>query len=418
MSQNVKFHALIYAFSNVLSSALPVIILPYLSNHLSVEEYGVLTNFSLIVLFLGFFIGLQTASFLQRQYFVVDRLRFGEYFFNILIIALITLLPLLVIYPFSTDITEVLFSGQDFFWQIFGIGLSNYFITLLAVQKQMEQKPRFVLTLRLVQCFVELLLTYLFIENIVNSLDARIMAMWISNSLIGLFSVWYIVRKYLTVFKINIEFLRESIVFGLPVFFNVIFGWIMTSSGRFFLSYYDNLHVVGAFSFSFQMAMVISLVGNSINQAWTPWLYQRLADSSPIAVASLRKGVLYCISAIVIATLAFIILVPFCVPLLFNAEFELDMIIFSLIAIGFSLNTCYRILVNFMFFEKRTKAISLITMFCAVISIVLNWLLVPYLGSLGAAVSSFFSFGFGFLIICIIVKKREYLIRGVSIDEK
>ena len=415
---NVKSNAIIYALSNVLSSALPVIILPYLSTRLTVEEYGILTNFSLIVLFLGFFIGLQTASFLQRQFFVVDRYKFGVYFYNILLISFVTIAFLCLIYPFFHELTSIFFDGSDFFLEILAIGLSSYFINLLAVQKQMEQNARFVLTLRILQCSSELVFTYFFIENFTNPLNGRISAMWISNTGVGLLSAVYLMNKYITSYKISVPFIKESLHFGIPVFFNVIFGWIMTSSGRFFLSFFGSLQVAGGFSFSFQLAMVISLVGNSINQAWAPWLYKHLAESTDSSIKSIKKGVYYCISVILLATLFFIFVVPLLAPFVFDKEYEIDLIVFSLIAFGFALNTCYRILINFMFFEKRTKEISIITLSCASLNILLNYFLIPDYGSTGAAISSFASFALGLIIICIIVVKKKYLVIGVAHEEK
>jgi O-antigen/teichoic acid export membrane protein len=58
----------IYTLSNVLNAAIPFILLPVLTQHLSTSDYGVISNYNALINILIPFIGLNLMAALQVVY--------------------------------------------------------------------------------------------------------------------------------------------------------------------------------------------------------------------------------------------------------------------------------------------------------------------------------------------------------------
>ncbi|WP_295795870.1 oligosaccharide flippase family protein [Mucilaginibacter sp.] len=407
--KSIKFQAFLYVISNTFSSALPILLLPFLSNRLNIEDYAVITNFSLIVMLLNFYMAFQGNTLLNREFFLVEKKTYSVYIYNVFVLTVVSLLILIGFdLIFGSFLVSVL-GGHNLFPQIIAVGLCVFVTNQLALQKQMEKKPAFVLSLRFLQLCLEVGFTVLLVKKSPDALFQRVNAMVISSAVLGIFSLLYFYKNYIARIAIDKVFIKDALAFGIPIFFNNLFGWVMTSSSRLFLSKISNLKEVGQYSFSFQLALAISLIGNSINQAWMPWLFGKLAINDEASVKSIRKGIISCYLLISALVVFLILIVPLISPYMFNSKYKINLPVYLFICSAFASNAFYRILINFLFFHKKTKIISSITFICAFANIGLNMLLIPVWSSFGAAVATFASFFLGLLLVIIYVIKEDYL---------
>jgi len=97
------------------------------------------------------------------------------------------------------------------------------------------------------------------------------------------------------------------------------------------------------------------------------------------------------------------LIIYFVVPIIYDffigKEFEADPQIVLWVLLGYAFNGMYKIIVNYMFYYKNTKKLSLITIISSLINVIFSIILIPFLGLLGASIST----AIGFLVMFIVV---------------
>lgn len=88
----------IYTFSNLLNAAVPFLLLPVLTSHLSPSEYGILAAFQVLTNALLPFIGVNAEGAVSRQYFDRAHSDFKAYVDNSLILLMVSTLVVAVLF--------------------------------------------------------------------------------------------------------------------------------------------------------------------------------------------------------------------------------------------------------------------------------------------------------------------------------
>ncbi|QWB95434.1 polysaccharide biosynthesis C-terminal domain-containing protein [Mycoplasmatota bacterium] len=86
-------------------------------------------------------------------------------------------------------------------------------------------------------------------------------------------------------------------------------------------------------------------------------------------------------------------------------EFKQSVIYVGWIALGYAFNGMYLMVTNYIFYAKKTKYIGLLTGTAAIINIILNILLVPIYGPIGAAYATTIVYFIQFISVWILSSK-------------
>jgi O-antigen/teichoic acid export membrane protein len=155
---------------------------------------------------------------------------------------------------------------------------------------------------------------------------------------------------------------------------------------------------------AYQVGMIMSFANNSFNQAWTPFLFSKLKTGNKQALSMLNKfNYAYFVFMLLLAMVIYFI-VPFIYEHLIGKDFKVDFSIILWVLLGYALNGMYKILVNYLFYFKKTKRLALITIIAALLNVFFCILLVQELGILGASISTTIAFFVMFALVYI-----EYL---------
>lgn len=87
----------VYLFSSFLNSAIPFLLLPILTRYLSLEDYGTVAMFMVMVSFVYPFTGLSVGSSIYKQFLDLDEKNLGGYIFNVFVILLLSALVLFMV---------------------------------------------------------------------------------------------------------------------------------------------------------------------------------------------------------------------------------------------------------------------------------------------------------------------------------
>jgi O-antigen/teichoic acid export membrane protein len=230
--------------------------------------------------------------------------------------------------------------------------------------------------------------------------EGRILPQVVVSVLFGFFAIFFLHRSgYLLKLNVTKEYRKKSLSFSVPLIFHSLGGNLIGFSDRFFILYMLGLSNVGIYSVGYQVGLLIGLVQNSFNQAWVPFFYSKLNENAPSEKLKIVKISYLYFGLMIILAVSIWFLVPLVYKYFIGDAFQTGFSVVLWILLGYACNGMYKMVVNYLFYLKRTKIIAYTTLGAALINAFLNYLLIGINGIEGAAQSTFITFLLLFLVI-------------------
>jgi O-antigen/teichoic acid export membrane protein len=386
-----------YTLVNVINKGIPFLLLPLLTHYLSKEDYGILTNIESLLVITVTLIGLNASSALTRQYVKKD-VNIQDYFTTILRVIVISFFIVTLAYSAAANIIhEFTLIPVDiiYFISIYAI-LDNISEILLAFWR-MEDKPFQFGALKVSRTLIEVSISLLLVVSYNYDWFGRFSGLFLAGLLTGLFALVYLIRRKFLNGKYRIEYRKQLLSYGVPLIPHTISGVVIFYSDKLIITAMLGIEDNGLYSVAFTIGMAISLVQNSFNQAWVPWLYKKLAAESLQEKKKLVKiTYIYMVAMLGIAFLLWLV-TPFIYSFL-GDDFAEGMPLVALIGFGFAFNGMYKMMINYVFYAEKTKIISIITVSLAILNILLNIWLIGIYGLIGSAYASTITFFLQFIV--------------------
>jgi O-antigen/teichoic acid export membrane protein len=190
-------------------------------------------------------------------------------------------------------------------------------------------------------------------------------------------------------FEFDAGALRASLKLGLPLLPHALSAWSLRLADRWLLALFIGLPAlearsqIGVYAVGYQLGFVVTTVISSFNSAWSPYFF-RIADraQAPRFYADMTNVVLAgtLAMAVAVSTLA-----PEIVGLVARPGYEAAADVLPVIAFASVIQGAYTMFVTVVFFVKRTGPLAFITFGSAALNVLLNVILIPSFGILGAA---------------------------------
>jgi O-antigen/teichoic acid export membrane protein len=143
----------------------------------------------------------------------------------------------------------------------------------------------------------------------------------------------------------------------------------------------------------------------SFNNAFVPWLFERLKKSEiEVNLTIVRNTYIYFI-VLAFAGLMYYILLPIGISLFVDQKFIDSLGYTSWLILGFVFQGMYYMVTNYIVFSGKTIVQSVITVSIGIMSLPLNYFLILNFGAIGASVSFSVSYLFMFLFTWIAAEK-------------
>jgi O-antigen/teichoic acid export membrane protein len=196
-------------------------------------------------------------------------------------------------------------------------------------------------------------------------------------------------------------YIKEYLQFSLPLTPNAIIRWVTESSDRYLVTYFLGLGSVGVYSAACSIGNLIQLFVSPLQLILLPEL-AKLYDEHKIDELTIYMS--YSLRYFLFASIPAVFgLAAIAKPLLgiFTTEdFISGWVVIPVIAFSGLLAGVVQIFINTLFIVKKTKAQTYINISAAVLNLLLNVLIIPSVGIVGAALSTLVSY-FLMAILCI-----------------
>lgn len=313
------------------------------------------------------------------------------------------LLVLLVVSPFLLKWIGLQEYSVYFFLYYISAAFSSI---LLQFVKGLEHIRRFVFS-GILSSATNIGCNILFLLLFKMGIEGYLLAMIIGNGIqiLYLFFAENIWKYYMVPWKVDKRMLRVFLTYCIPLIPNSISWWISNSSDRYILSYFSGAAILGIYSVAYKIPSIVSVISNIFTGAWQISAVENFGDDESIHFFS---NVYHKYSTLYVVGCSFVILfIKVLAKILFANEFYNAWpyaIILTFAAIFQAMGGFLGIIYGA---AMKTREIFTTTMAGAIINIVLNFVLIPFWGAMGAAVSTLI--GYAVVWFVRVVSSKKFL---------
>lgn len=383
----------LFAFFSFLNSGINFLLLLVLANFIYPSEYGELNLFNTFVTLLAIFVSLNATGIIAVDFFSTDKKHLCRMLNTVLCLSSVSFC--------FFSILLLLFSS--FFESAIGLSIEYQWLGLLVCYTQvfsvinldiwrLEEKPisyglysvativaNFALTLVLVICFKQGWLGRLYAQVSVSTLFFFISICFLRY------------RGYLIKICPTKQSIKAALGFGVPLIPHNASIWVRQGLDRYIINYFYLATQVGLYSFAYNFANIIQIIGLAFNATNSVYIYKNLAKKDEGVRTVLRHQTkmmiifftvitfLVCIGTVVFIPIwvpEYAGAIPYLIPLCISALFQ----------------CIYYLFVNYIFYFKKTKELMYITFSLSLLHLILSIILTRYSVMYTAYVTMFINF--------------------------
>ncbi|MHB8581067.1 MAG: lipopolysaccharide biosynthesis protein [Ignavibacteriaceae bacterium] len=263
-----------YSLGNLFVRSISFMLLPLYSNLISTKEFG---NYSLLmsvyaIVSVLYQFGLQSAF--SKFYIEADsdnnRVKIFSTVINSVMIAGTIFTAIIII--FSGEISSIILGSHNSsglvrltFITLF-IDTVAYFGLHLFKTKEYSKK---VVLLSSVSAVSNLLFNVIFVYLMKEGVEGIFYAQIISSAILIILMVPSFTQEYSL--HIELDILKMMLIFSVPLIISGLFSSAMDVSDRFLINNFLGKNLVGIYSFSYRIAMVMNVFVISFRTAWIPY---------------------------------------------------------------------------------------------------------------------------------------------------
>ena len=405
LSKNV----IIYGAVNAIKSFIPFIMLPILTSYLSPKEYGILSLIEVTILMLLPFVLLNIHGAVKVEYFKLSRTDLSEYISTALILSFLSFSSLtILVMVFQLELSMLLgIPVNVLVWLPVLVG-SRVVATLILTVFQVLDKATLFFLFTIIQAAVDFTLSIVLITQFYLGYIGRLEGIYLSFIMASVVGI-YLLKRMRLLGKINInKYMSQIFHFGVPLIPHALGAVFINMSDRYFISYFIDEIQVGIYTVAYQVAAVMLLVGMSVNQAWSPFMFKLLSTKDNKVYERIISYLGYLVLFFVVSLIAIYIFSDLIFLVFVDEQYLSAKKYFPYLLLGFFFQSLYFICVNFLFYEKKTYLVAKFTVFSALVNVVLNYIFIQEYGVMGVAYSTLITWVVYFLLVIFYVVRLWY----------
>ena len=382
--KTLALNTVIFGICNFTSKLLVFFMLPFYTAVLSKEEFGTADYINTIV---GLFMPVLSVSIAQGcMRYALDKnedpkqtFSFGLKVITGSIIFLICSIPLLGMIPIVKDniaIFVLLYTSHVFqnFFSLFARGLNKVSIVGVAG-----------VTASFVVVAANLILLFYFHLGVIGFLLSIVISDIIA---IAILFIGCKLHKYFSL-KTETRLSKEILYYSLPMIPNSLGWWINHSVSRLFLNHYCGVADVGIYSAATKMPNMIDTFRGFFVQAWQ--LSTIVEYDNKEAVAFFKR--IYNFYNIFLILLCSILMIfsQSLASVLYSKDFYEAWTFTPILIVGVLFGSLIAYFTPSYLAHKQTKRLFMSTLFGALVTVVINFILIPRIGIMGAAITAMLS---------------------------
>lgn len=399
---------LIYGTGRVILPFISIITLPILTRIFNPSDYGVIEGIATISSVFALFSTFMLESSAQRSYYdykdseEFERKRvISTSFWTLVIWNLIFIMSIL---PYATKIGNLFFANEEYgllllisLGAIPGMAIYNFLKEIFRLRNQPVRYSVYTVISALLSSIPIILLVAVFKIGLVGYFLGGLIGSIVMAPVV----IWSVRENILWVFS-WVE-LKKMLHYGLPLIPTSCSIWVLTLSDRFFLLKLTSLKEVGLYAIGVKLTQVIMLFITAFALAWSPFILSIYSRDKEEEKRVRGKIVTYYI--FVLGFLA-VFITAFSRPIILflaTKDFLDAYKVIGILALAMAASGASQALCTGISIARKTKFLAIYTGIAAFLNIILNAILIPFSGFIGAAIATAISY----FVLCILYYKKS-----------
>ena len=368
----------VFTFFEFFNKGIPFLLLPILTRYMTPEEYGNIATFLILMSFSAIFIGLSGHGAIDANYYRLAKIRLAKYISNVIIVLFSSFLLLFfLVVVFHEEIFQ--WMGISFGWQVLAltVALSQFVTVINLTLWVIEKKPVNYGLYQSAQTLIFASLSLLTVVVLNKNWIGHLSALSFSDISFGFISLLFLKKRGYLKFKFRRLYTKDFLLFGLPMLPHQLGDWFRNQGDKLIVLTFIGSSGIGLFTVGQQISMVMLILITSLNRALYPSLFNILSMNPSLEDKKKVVFFTYIIAAVitVIAALG-VTLMPFLYTYIIGESFQSAMFLTQLIIIAMVFDAYYYLVVNYIFYAKKTRVLAKITFSVALFHVLSSIILV------------------------------------------
>ncbi|WP_409068934.1 oligosaccharide flippase family protein [Clostridium sp. FAM 1755] len=375
-----------FSIGPIISAIISLITVPITAYFVVPAEFGKASMYTMALSISSLFIYLGMDQSFTREFNAEEDKK--SLFWNSLIAPLIFSLILGVLFIIFYKPLSVLMIDTVDRYIVVILALSLPFavidrFSLLLIR--MEEKARLYSLFNVISKVVNVVILVPYLLYIDKSFKGIINAGFVSLVFVCIAECFFTREYWFTKFKLNNALINKMFRFGLPLIPASVIVWFLNSMDKIAMRQWSSFEEIGLYSVAFKIVTVVSIVQSAFCTFWTPtafrWYEENVEGEKFIKVSNM----LMCFMNFMFVG---IILFKDLIIKIFKASYAgsapiVPFLLLLPIMYTVSESTCLGIS-----FSRKTSYNIIVSLIAAVVNYILNYLLVPKYGALGASIAT------------------------------
>jgi O-antigen/teichoic acid export membrane protein len=379
----------VYVASNLVGRVIPLLLLPVFSRYLDPESFGCIAMYTTALTLIAPIVGFTTEGAIGRQYFERESIDLASYITTCLLFTAASCAAVTLALFFCARALAPYFAlPEKWVWTLAPVVAARYPFGVALTLLQAEKRPIAYAALCFGQSLLGAAISLYLIVALHFAWQGRVIGEIAASMVLGAIGLVAVCGRYLAAGRWRTAYLAHALRFGGGLLPHTYGGILISYTDRILITNMVGIADTGRYVIGAQIATLISVLEHSFNQAWAPWLFERLKRRGPgddILVS--RITWIYNVSILALAFALAILAWEFLGTILGQRYANSAHFVFWL-SLGNAFNGMYKMVANQIFFANKTYLLSFVTFVVGVVNVVLTYALISAHGSLGAAQAS------------------------------
>ena len=386
--------SLIYGIGSMLQRFMGLLLLPFFTQVLTPQDYGVVALVSLIGVAMSGLFTLGTGNSMGVLYFrELDIAKRPTIIWSNVLLLTVNCLFWYSIVFVSAPMLSILVFQSDRYADLIRLALLGSVFSTIAdpwlAYLRMEEKARHYVVITLISSLFTVGLSIWFVLDQGIGVKGVVLAGTLAQGIM-LGVNWLMIGRNLPV-HIDSGLFRPLVRIGFPSIFGLFAFLLIDYADRQMIERMVSLDALGIYSVGYSFGMVMSIAMGAFATAWPPFFMSYLNKPDEARIVFSRVLSYYLIGFGALVVLFFFAAKPITLLMTAPAFHEAHLIV-GLVAAGLMLKGCYLIVLPGIYFAEKLYKQSAIEWVAAIANIVLNLWLIPLFGIVGAALATFVSY--------------------------
>jgi O-antigen/teichoic acid export membrane protein len=390
--------SLIYGLGKGLKKFIGILLLPVYTRALSPEEFGILDTLGSGVFLLIVFFNFGLNSAVSFFYFKPeDENERGSILYTVFIMRLLVVIPSLLLCAFAWPISRLLFGSDLYATAILISFLQIPFSMLLSEQEMVYRLKRNAWGYNIVtilKALINIACGILLVVQFKMGVNGAQLATLFSTLVVVVYSYFsYTSRQYFP--KFNMDWAKQMFKFGFPLIWAGLAVWVYQLSDRFFIIHYKGLEEVGFYSIGSTFSQPIGLLNLAVQMSFGTLFYQmfnkeKLMDK-PESKAFMRRILYLYLSIVSFFAVGLSVFSYEIVGFITTEKYIPGIVAIPFLTVSLMFAQMVEVVPQGISIAKKTWYYTWVTLAAATVNAGLNFIFIPHLGFLGAAMTTLLS---------------------------